>query len=91
MENTAMQNWLRRMATFQAAAFIGVLTWGAYQGVSAIQSAPAQQRLRPTLTLEAFLAGRRAVPLATVQLGRAAGAHRLQQLALPQRGIAPLA
>ena len=58
MENTAMQNWLRRMATFQAAAFIGVLTWGAYQGVSAIQSAPAQQRLRPTLTLEAFLAGR---------------------------------
>lgn len=53
-----MQNWLKRMATLQAAVVIGILAWGTYQGVSAINSAPAQQRLRPTLNMEAFLAGR---------------------------------
>ena len=53
-----IENWIKRMATLQAAAIIAILGWGAWQGVAAIRSAPAQQRLQPTLTLEAFLAGR---------------------------------
>jgi alginate O-acetyltransferase complex protein AlgJ len=51
-------NWIKRMATLQAAVIIAILGWGAWQGVAAIRSAPAQQRLQPTLTMEAFLAGR---------------------------------
>ena len=58
MQDGAMQNGLKRMATLQAAVVIGILGWGVYQGVSAINSAPAQQRLQPTLNLDAFLAGR---------------------------------
>ena len=53
-----MQDWIKRMAGWQAAAFIAVMAWGAYQGVVALRSEPAQARLRPTLNLEAFLAGR---------------------------------
>lgn len=53
-----MENWIKRMATLQAALVIGLLGWGAWQGVAAINSTSAQQRLRPNLTMEAFLAGR---------------------------------
>ncbi|UPY36997.1 cell division protein FtsQ [Sediminicoccus sp. KRV36] len=53
-----IENWIKRMATLQAVVIIAILGWGAWQGVAAINSAPAQQRLRPTLTMEAFLAGR---------------------------------
>lgn len=53
-----IENWIKRMATLQAAVIIAILGWGVWQGVAAIGSAPAQQRLQPTLTVEAFLAGR---------------------------------
>ncbi|WP_426957413.1 alginate O-acetyltransferase AlgX-related protein [Muricoccus radiodurans] len=49
---------LHRAAAFQGAATAVLLLVGAYQGVMAIASAPAQQRLRPTLNLSSFLAGR---------------------------------
>lgn len=53
-----MQGWIRRMTGLQAAVVIAILGWGAWQGVSALASTSAQQRLRPNLTMEAFLAGR---------------------------------
>lgn len=53
-----IESWIRRMATLQAAVIIAILGSGAWQGVAAIRSIPAQQRLQPTLTLDAFLAGR---------------------------------
>ena len=53
-----MPDWIRRMAILQAGVFIAIMSFGAYQGITALSSAPAQQRLRPTLNLEAFLAGR---------------------------------
>ncbi|WP_376091483.1 cell division protein FtsQ [Roseomonas sp. CCTCC AB2023176] len=50
--------WMHRVASLEGVAAILLLAVGAWQGIEAIASAPAQQRLRPTLTGEAFLAGR---------------------------------
>lgn len=53
-----IENWIKRMAHLQAAVVIAILGWGAWQGISAITSEPAQRRLAPTLNMDAFLAGR---------------------------------
>lgn len=53
-----MPDWIKRMAAIQAGVIIAIMAWGVYQGITALSSAPAQQRLRPTLNFEAFLAGR---------------------------------
>ena len=50
--------WMHRVAVAEGAAAVLLLALGAWQGVEAIASAPAQARLRPTLNGEAFLAGR---------------------------------
>lgn len=55
-----MQNWLRKVAIWQAAMVIAILAWGFTEGVRAIALPAAQQRLQPTLNGEAFLAGRTA-------------------------------
>ena len=53
-----MPEWIKRMATLQAGVIIAIMGWGVYQGITALSSASAQQRLRTTLNFEAFLAGR---------------------------------
>ncbi|WP_424814604.1 alginate O-acetyltransferase AlgX-related protein [Roseococcus sp. YIM B11640] len=55
-----MQNWLRKIAVWQAVLVIAILAWGFTEGVRAIALPAAQQRLQPTLNGEAFLAGRTA-------------------------------
>jgi alginate O-acetyltransferase complex protein AlgJ len=48
----------RAAAALQGAVAIALLAVGAWQGVMAIASTAGQQRLRPTLAMDAFLAGR---------------------------------
>jgi alginate O-acetyltransferase complex protein AlgJ len=55
-----MQNWLRKIAVWQAVLVIAILAWGLSEGVRAIALPAAQQRLQPTLNGQAFLAGRTA-------------------------------
>lgn len=55
-----MQNWLRKIAVWQAVMVIAVLAWGFSEGVRAIALPAAQQRLQPTLNGASFLAGRTA-------------------------------
>ncbi|WP_421989186.1 alginate O-acetyltransferase AlgX-related protein [Roseococcus sp.] len=55
-----MQNWLRRIAIWQAMLVIAVLAWGFTEGLRAIALPAAQQRLQPTLNGASFLAGRTA-------------------------------
>jgi alginate O-acetyltransferase complex protein AlgJ len=58
-----MQNWLRRIAAWQAFLVIAILAWGLSEGVRAIALPAAQQRLQPTLNGQAFLAGRTAAAI----------------------------
>jgi alginate O-acetyltransferase complex protein AlgJ len=48
----------RAAAMLQGAAAVLLLGLGAWQGIAAIASTPGGQRLRPNLTLEAFLSGK---------------------------------
>lgn len=58
-ENTSEKlGWLRGPARVIAALTVFILAWGLWQGVQALRTESAQQRLAPTLNLEAFLAGR---------------------------------
>lgn len=50
----------RRAAVAQGAFAVAWLGFGAWQGVEALRSAPARERLAPTLNAEALLAGRTA-------------------------------
>lgn len=58
-----MQSWLRKVAVWQAVLVIAILLWGLSEGVRAIALPAAQQRLRPTLNGESFLAGRTAAAI----------------------------
>lgn len=50
--------WLRRPARVIAALTVFILAWGLWQGVRALGTDSAQQRLAPTLNFQAFLGGR---------------------------------
>ncbi len=51
-------DWTRTPARVLAVLTVALLGWGVWQGVAALRSDAAQARLSPTLTAEAFLAGR---------------------------------
>lgn len=55
-----MPNWLHKVAVWQAVLVILILAWGLTEGLRAIASPSAQQRLQPTLNGDAFLGGRTA-------------------------------
>ena len=50
--------WMYKVGMAEGAAAVLLLAVGAWQGIAAIASGPGQARLRPTITGEAFLAGR---------------------------------
>jgi alginate O-acetyltransferase complex protein AlgJ len=56
--DTEKTAWLRGPARLVAVVTILILPWGLWQGVRALQTDSAQQRLAPTLNLDAFLGGR---------------------------------
>lgn len=58
-----IRSWLRKVALWQAVLVIAILGWGFSEGLRAIASPTAQQRLQPTLNGEAFLAGRTAAAI----------------------------
>nr|WP_314074225.1 cell division protein FtsQ [uncultured Roseococcus sp.] len=58
-----IRNWLRKIALWQAVMVIAILAWGFSEGLRAIALPAAQQRLQPTLTGEAFIAGRTAAAI----------------------------
>ena len=49
---------MKRMAGIQSVLFALLLAWGGWQGIAALSTPQAEQRLRPTLNMDAFLGGR---------------------------------